>query len=216
MKRVKTVSFDVEGTLIDHRFSSLIWERGIPELYARKEGIGFERAKEHVQREYSKIGEEKVEWYDIGYWFKRFGLGDDWRRLLSTYEHEITVYPEVPGVLERLSRKYTLIITSNSTREFISLEIKKIARYFTHVFSATSDFRQVKKNTDFYSKVCETLGVMPREMIHVGDHQNFDFTVPRNLGIQAFYLDRRGRETGKFVVRNLTEFEKRIKTAYLT
>ena len=209
MKRIKIASFDVEGTLIDHRFSDLVWERGIPELYARKEGIDFKGAKEYIKKEYDKVGEEKLEWYDIGYWFKRFNLGEDWKKLLSNYKREIFLYPEVLGVLENLSREYELVITSNSASEFISLETEKIKDYFTHIFSATSDFKQVKKTTDFYRKICDILEIEPKEMAHVGDHRNFDFIIPRKLGIMAFYLDRTGKGEGKFVVKDLKEFEKR-------
>ena len=208
MKRIKVASFDVEGTLIDHRFSDLVWERGVPEWYARKEGINFQRAKEYVKGEYDRVGEEKIEWYDIGYWFQRFGLSADWKRLLRDYEHEIAVYPEVHSVLETLSKRHSLIIISNSAREFIDLQLKKIRNHFTHIFSATSDFKQVKKTTEVYSKICSILEIKPEEMVHVGDHWNFDFIVPRKLGITAFYLDRTGKEKGKFVVKDLKEFEK--------
>lgn len=208
MKRIKVASFDVEGTLIDHRFSDLVWERGVPEWYARKEGINFQRAKEYVKGEYDRVGEERIEWYDIGYWFQRFGLGADWKRLLRDYEHEIAVYPEVPGVLETLSKRHSLIIISNSAREFIDLQLKKNRNHFTHIFSATSDFKQVKKTTEVYSKICSILEIKPDEMVHVGDHWNFDFIAPRKLGITAFYLDRTGKEKGKFVVKDLKEFEK--------
>ena len=40
------------------------------------------------------IGEERVEWYNIKYWFDRFRL-TDYEELLNNYKHEISYYPEV-------------------------------------------------------------------------------------------------------------------------
>ena len=82
--------------------------------------------------------------------------------------------------------------------------------YFTHVFSCTSDFDEVKKTPDVYVSVCRILGIEPEEMIHVGDHRHFDFIAPRQLGVTAFLLDREGKEEGDFIVHDLREFWQRI------
>jgi putative hydrolase of the HAD superfamily len=68
----------------------------------------------------------------------------------------------------------------------------------------------VKKTAEFYQQVCDILNVDPQEIVHVGDHYDFDYLVPRKLGIQAFYLDRFGKQKGQFVLKDLSELEKRI------
>ena len=47
-------------------------------------------------------------------------------------------------------------------------------------------------------------------MIHVGDHFEFDYLVPQQLGINSFYLDREGERKGPSIVNNLKEFMKII------
>ena len=47
-------------------------------------------------------------------------------------------------------------------------------------------------------------------MIHVGDDQNFDFDVPRRLGIMAFHFDRKGKHKGELVVHSLEELNKKL------
>jgi putative hydrolase of the HAD superfamily len=47
-------------------------------------------------------------------------------------------------------------------------------------------------------------------MVHVGDHYEFDYLVPRALGIRAFYLDRSARSSEDSVIRDLADFEKRL------
>ena len=207
---IKIVSLDLEGTLVKLRFSEMVWNVGIPKLYSEQKGLPFEEAKRIVLDEYAKVGDERREWYDIKFWFKHFSLNGDWRKLMEDYRNELEVYPEVPEVLKYLSRRYRLILLSNSAREFIEFELEIIGNPFERVFSATSDFNTLKKSTRFYRRICEILDVKPSEMTHVGDHYKFDFLTPKNLGIHSFYLDRSGRSSGKWVVKDLKEFKDRI------
>lgn len=203
----RVISFDVDGTLVDLRFNELIWNEGIPLLYAEKMGIGLEEARKHVKQEYDRVGENRLEWYDIRYWFRYLGL-EGWRELLKSYE--VIVYPEVPWVLNTLTKKYDLIAATNLTREFLDIEMKNLRNSFKHVFSSTSDFKQVKKTIGFYSKICDILQIKPQEMVHVGDHPIFDYEVPRKLSITAYYLDRTGSTHGKYTIKDLKEFEDKI------
>ncbi|MGB9629094.1 MAG: HAD family hydrolase [Thermodesulfobacteriota bacterium] len=209
---VKIISFDMDGTLIDPEFTDWVWSHGIPTLYAKKEGIGFLEAKSMVEEEYRKVGEGAIEWYDIKYWLNFFGLNPDWKALMEPYIDKIKVYSDVNHVLDRLKERNSLILTSNAGKEFIDIELRAtgIGKYFDRIFSATSDFGQVKKTIHFYQTVCEILKVSPGEIVHVGDHYEFDYLVPRSLGIHAFYLDRSEKQKGEFILSNLKELERKV------
>ena len=202
------ISFDLDGTLVTDEFSRTVWHQGIPELYAEQYGCGVDRAKELLLGEYDKVSDEALEWYDIQHWLRRFQLNADWQSLLAKFRHYIRTYPEVNEVLHQLSRRYELMITSNAAREFLNTEIEVagIAPYFKHVVSATSDFRKVKKDRDFYLELCRTFDVSCSDVVHIGDHYRFDYLVPCELGIKSFFLDRSGNRTGPFMVGNLKEF----------
>jgi putative hydrolase of the HAD superfamily len=89
------------------------------------------------------------------------------------------------------------------------------------VFSATSDFGEVKKSNGFYARVCEIADVKPHEVVHVGDHWVFDFVNPREIGMTAYFLDR-GRKRGgnvkneEFVISDLNEILKYYRFANQT
>ncbi len=206
------VSFDMDGTLVDPVFTDFVWGQGIPTLYAEKVGLPFEAAKAFVEREYQKVGEGAIEWYDIKYWFRFFQLEQSWKALMKQFVDKIHVYPDVNHILDRLKDRFQLILTSNAGREFIEVEMEAtgLGRYFDQIFSATSDFAVVKKTIEFYQRICQTLGARPQEIVHIGDHYEFDYLVPRKLGIHAFYLDRSGEKRGEFVLRNLGELEEKI------
>ena len=208
----KYISFDMDGTLVDTEFTDWVWGQGIPSLYGGKASLPFEAAKAYVVKEYEKVGEGAVEWYDIKYWFRLFQLDQNWKDLMMQYVDKIKVYPDVNHILDRLRERFPLILTSNAGREFIEIEMEAtgLDKYFNRVFSATSDFHVVKKTAEFYQQVCDILGVDPQEIVHVGDHYDFDYLVPRRLGIQAFYLDRFGKQKGKFVLWSLGELEEKL------
>ncbi|MBW2037989.1 MAG: HAD family hydrolase [Deltaproteobacteria bacterium] len=195
----------MDGTLVDPEFTDLVWHQGIPELYARRKGLDLSQAQELVLQEYRKVGDGALEWYDIGYWFKHLDLPGGWEDLLKRYSPQVQVYPEVHEVLTRLQEKYSLIVLSNAAREFIEVEMREgaLAGYFDRIISATSDFGLVKKSHEFYRQICGALGVCPQELIHVGDHWEFDYQIPRGMGIVAFYLDRNGERGGPGVIKDL-------------
>jgi putative hydrolase of the HAD superfamily len=47
-------------------------------------------------------------------------------------------------------------------------------------------------------------------MIHIGDHFEFDYLIPQQLGIRSFYLDRKEERKGSNVVNDLKVFMKKL------
>ena len=208
----KVISFDMNGTLTQDHFVELVWGHGIPKLFAEACNMPLHEAKAHVFREYDKVGENRVEWYDIKYWFDVLGLGSDWRTMLESFQHAASPFPDAQHVLRLLHNHFDLVVTSNAPAEFIDIELGagSLRRYFRAVFSCTSDFGEVKKTPDVYRRVCDALGLTPEEIVHVGDHPKFDYEAPRALGIRSYYLDRKGKHRGEAVVHNLLEFYDRL------
>jgi len=209
MSRIKVVSFDADGTLVTPDFSQAVWYEGVPSLYARKNGISFQEAKSFIENEYQVVGDCRTEWYDIKYWLQRFGLIPPLaghQQLLEDYRHRISCYPEVTQTLSSLSKDYTLIVVSCSTREFLPYILDGIESYFSRVFSSVSDYGQIK-TPGFFLEVCRQMGISPQEMAHVGDLWEQDFIIPTEAGIKAFHLDRRGERKDGSSLRSLAELE---------
>jgi len=197
-------------------FVDSVWLEEIPRLYSVEKGVSVEDARKVVRREYDGVGKERLEWYDIHYWIRRFGLNVEAKELLRNFEHRIKPYPEVPIVLEQLKQRgFTLVVVTNAGREFVELELEKakMKDRFDRVFSSTSDFGVVKKTVKLYQRVCSILEVSPQEMIHVGDDRKFDFDVPRRLGILAYHLDRTSKHEGEFVIHSLEELNTKLETS---
>jgi len=202
---IRFISLDMDGTLVNSRFVDKVWMEAIPRLYAERTGMDFSAAKEFVIGEYMLIGSERLEWYDLLYWIEKFQLDITRDELLETFEDEIEPYPEVQEALDLLSEHYELIVTSNAAREFIEIELDGLSGYFRETFSATSDFQEVKKSPLLYGAICSHLGVRPIEVLHIGDHYSYDYESPMQAGLDALFLDRAGKRSGREVVGDLLE-----------
>ena len=190
MSQIKLISFDAEGTVVTPAFSHAMWHETIPALYAEKEGIDIVQAKEAVVEEYDKIGDQRLEWYDIDYWTEGLGLGAS-GPVIQSCLNKIFYYPEVIDVLSSLGNKYQLVIASGTPVELLDFLLQDIKPYFARVFSSVSHYGQLK-NPEFYLGICKEMGVKPDQVVHVGDNWQYDFLNSRQIGINAFYLDRSG------------------------
>lgn len=192
MKQIEIISFDAEGTIVTPDFSEAIWREAIPALYAQTRGLDLAQAKRRVYEEYEAVGNQRLEWYDIEYWFSYLDLGSS-RRVIQSCLDKIAYYPEVIDVLSSLAAKHRLIVASGTPLELLDFLLAGIKPYFARVFSSVSHFGQLK-SPDFYLKLCAQMGVKPSRVIHVGDSWQFDCLNAREAGIHALYLDRSRRD----------------------
>jgi HAD superfamily hydrolase (TIGR01549 family) len=202
---IKIISLDMDGTLVKTEFVDKVWMEGMPSLYAERHGLEFHQAKEYVIGEYMRVGSDHLDWYDLQYWLDKFKLTASKEDVLELYLDEVEAYPEVKEALKMLSESYQLVVTSNASREFIDIELSGLQHYFSDIFSATSDFKQVKKSPLVYQEVCRRMGVKPLEVLHIGDHYTYDYESPLEAGLDALFLDRHGNRKGSEVVGDLRE-----------
>ena len=190
MSQIEVISFDAEGTLVTPDFSQSIWHEAIPFLYAQKNEIDLAQAKRVIAEKYDKIGDQRLEWYDIEYWFKHLDLGAS-EPVIQSCRNRISCYPEVTEVLSSLARRYKLIVASGTPSELLRLLLQDIKPYFVRIFSSISHYHQLK-SPDFYLSICKAMNIHPSRVVHVGDNWQFDFLNSRQVGINAFHLDRLG------------------------
>jgi FMN phosphatase YigB (HAD superfamily) len=191
MNQIELISFDAEGTVVTPDFSQTIWHEAIPALYAKKQGLDFAQAKTYIVEEYGRIGDQRLEWYDIEYWFHYLGLGSS-EPVIDSCLSKIAYYPEVSEVLSCLASKYKLIVASGTPLELLHLLLRDVKPYFVRIFSSVSHYGQLK-SPHFYLSICQEMGIEPGRVTHIGDNWQFDFLNAREAGVNALYLDRSGK-----------------------
>ncbi len=100
------------------------------------------------------------------------------------------VYPEVPGVLEKLQPRFQLVVVSNfDGRLRFILEHLGISKYFAHVF-VSSELGADKPDPEIYRRALRLMNLKPSEVLHVGDDQERDWEAATAAGLSVFRLDR--------------------------
>ena len=203
---ITVVSFDVDGTLIPMDFNNLVWKEELPALVAEKKGISAEDARDYIVSEYERIWDGDLRWYEMGCWIDHFDLDVTLEGILAKYESSVEVFPDVIPALKRLKDRYTLIITTAMTREFLAIKIREIKRFFQRDFSVISDFNQLK-TPESYRTICRVLNISPLELLHVGDQWKFDYLAPREAGASAILLDREKERVGDSIIHSIRELK---------
>lgn len=142
----------------------------------------------------------------MDYWIEFFQLDTTFDIILSKFAPEVKIYPDVIQTLERLKKKYPLIVITAMPREFIKPKMTALSGYFNKIYSCLSDFKSLKTSS-CYKSICNDLNIRPDELLHIGDHQEFDFLAAKSAGVNVVLLDRSGKITGFPAIRSLTELE---------
>lgn len=206
LKNIEVVSFDVDGTLVSMDFNNMIWMEELPALIGRKKGMSLEEAMEYTISEYEKVGENDMRWYEMNHWIRHFGLDTTFEAIVSKYASKVEIFPDVIPTLERLKSRFTLILTTAMPREFLDVKIKDFKGFFKFDFSVISDFKLLK-TPESYLNICNILNIFPSELIHIGDHWEFDYIAPKEAGANAIFLDRKKKRAGDSIIYNLGELE---------
>jgi len=100
------------------------------------------------------------------------------------------IYPEVPGVLEQLRRRFQLAVISNfDGRLRFILQHLGISKFFSHVF-ISSELGADKPDPEIYRRALKLIDRKPTEVLHVGDDSQRDWEAASAAGLSVFRLDR--------------------------
>jgi putative hydrolase of the HAD superfamily len=111
-------------------------------------------------------------------------------------QRHLKPYPDVPPVLERLSR--TDLVRGIITAGIAVKQGDKLLRlglygHFTPTAIFISDQIGISKpNSKLFQRACEEVGVEPRETLYVGDHPTHDIDPANALGMVTVHV-RRGK-----------------------
>jgi len=194
LKDIQVVSFDLDGTLVNRSYIDFFWNELVPLKYAEVHNVDIKTAKRLVLRAYDNIGSSDIRWYQVNFWAKEFEL-DNINELVDEAVRRAYIYPEVYELLNTLSRRYILVISTNADMVFVMklLKVKRLLRYFKRIFSCVTHMKLIRKEDKFYRWICSELNMKPYEVLHVGDDPIYDYQVPRGVGINAYLIDRDSR-----------------------
>src|SRR6266576_4776291 len=109
------------------------------------------------------------------------------------------LYPEVSGVLEKLSPRFQLAVISNfDGRLRMILEQLGISKFFKHVF-LSSELGADKPDPEIFRRALNVIHREPNEVLHVGDDPERDWKAAASVGLSIFQLDRKKNSLRDFL-----------------
>jgi 2-haloacid dehalogenase len=206
-REIKTLTFDQYGTVVDMQgglrdavapfLDAKGWRSDPDRLVTWWRRTHFENSMidslcDRGHTPYREIGHRAV-----AYTLTRAGIAHtsaEVQDLVSAIER-LRPFPEVPAALERLARRYKLVILSNGDRDMLEAAKPYLGFEFAETISV-QDAGCFKPHRRTYETAAERLGLSCVQVMHVANHA-FDCIGAKAAGMRAAFIDRRGRPFGQ-------------------
>jgi len=202
MSKIKGLSFDMYRTLIDTKD---FHEQAVEEIlklngaHSIDPQIFHSRWDEIYDEIYLALGEsEFMRLYDVSIeslrqTMKEFGIDGDPKAgtdlWIIKYE-KADLYPEVEEVLEILSEKYPIIITSNVDNDDKGFAMLRAKNLPVCAIVTSESSRSYKPDEKIFEDALSILKFQPEEILHIGDSQTADVLGGKRFRMLTAWLNR--------------------------
>lgn len=107
--------------------------------------------------------------------------------------HEVVLYEEALEVLQQLAGQYTLGALTNGNADIYKTDA---AEYFDFAFLA-EEVGASKPAPDMFHAALEKSGVLPQQIVHVGDNPEHDIKGAQDVGMRTVWVNLRNEEWPK-------------------
>ena len=201
----EALSFDCYGTLID-------WETGLKAVlvpWARQRGLGLDG--EELLAEYAAIeaaaeADHPASRYpdilarSMRLLGDRLGaeVADDDAARLAGSVPDWPAFPDSPGALAALGRRFKLIILSNVDRDSFAGSAARLGASFTSVITAqdVGSYKPAQRNFDALLGAAARLGIRPGGLLHVAQSLFHDHVPAQRAGLPTVWIHRRHDRRG--------------------
>ncbi|UVY84971.1 HAD family hydrolase [Brachybacterium sp. NBEC-018] len=211
---IGAVVLDLDDTVFDHRASA---RRGVSWLIEELHGKADERVLEAWERSAGELsvlrlaGELDRQGYrrervrillrELGRSREAEVVPDDladrlYARFVDLYESSWVAFDDAVPLLRELGNRHVpaaILTNGPEERQQRKADVLGLRPWVTGVW--TSERLGLRKpDPDCYLAVCESLGVTPEGVLHIGDDLGNDLIGARDAGLRALHLDRRNEE----------------------
>lgn len=198
----KLLIFDAYGTLFSTGTGSVDAAAEILALQPKAiDAAAFYRGWKQLHRlhmdeanEKGFIPEREIFTKDLNVLYHRHGIRRDASRDVHIMLRSLTgrrLFPDVSETFAALRNRFRIVI--GSTTDTAPLLTNLAAEGLSADAVYTSEMlRLYKPHPDFYRRILEREGRTPEEALFIGDSLTDDVAGPGSVGIDAFWLNRRG------------------------
>jgi HAD superfamily hydrolase (TIGR01549 family) len=113
-------------------------------------------------------------------------LADPAFEIFFAERQRVTLYDDVLPALKWLSERYPLVAVSNGNAD---VHLTGVGRWFRAAFNARA-FGSGKPHAPIFQAAAASVGVLPKDVLHVGDDAALDVIGALDAGMQAAWLVR--------------------------
>ena len=201
----EVLSFDCYGTLID-------WETGLLEALApllarvatlptRDEVLEtYALAESEAEKKYPAEPYPQIlsrVWLDLA---SQWNVADDpvLRQAFAGSVGDWPAFPDTAEALERLKRRYKLIILSNVDRASFARTNRLLGVEFDRIITAQDlgSYKPDRRNFEALVTEVERMGVGRDKLLHVAQSLHHDHVPAQAMGLSTAWIDRRSGKAG--------------------
>jgi HAD superfamily hydrolase (TIGR01549 family) len=115
-------------------------------------------------------------------------LAEDGFEVFFNARQQVEFYDDVLPSLARLNNRFRLGAISNGNA---NIDRVGLGHLFEHAISA-SEFKIAKPDPKIFLHLADCFGVLPEQILYVGDHPVYDVVGPIEVGYKAVWINREG------------------------
>lgn len=201
----RALSFDVYGTLID-------WEAGIAAVlgeWAGRQGadlddeallLAYSEHEAAVEREYPGLAYCEVLQAAFRRMARELGLpaSDEDVQALGRSVPDWPAFPDTTEALERLARRYRLIILSNVHGQGLRGSLERMGVPFdqAHIAEEVGSYKPSRRNFEVLLGGLGELGLEQGQLLHVAQSLFHDHVPGQEAGLETVWINRRHDRPG--------------------
>ena len=197
---IRVISFDLDDTLwpcrpVIQRAEQQLYDwlaehaPAIPANYSiqamRDLRLVFQRANPDIAHDLTQVRQRSLQQLLDIHGYSR-SLGAQGTALFREARNEVTPYPDVLPVLERLSSRYKLVSVTNGNAEIDKTPLSNI---FHRSFTA-AEVGAARPDPALFQAVLDWSEMTPGAVLHVGDDPARDVEPARRLGLRTAWIQR--------------------------
>lgn len=202
MQHIRAITFDLDDTLweiapVIRRAEAMLWQwlgehfPGIPDRFTAEAALELKQRviTEHADRAHDLRFLRRTV---LGRMAAEAGYGDapvePAFRVFDAERNRVDLFPDVVPALTQLAARFPIIAVTNGNANLTTIGIRHL---FADVVTAV-DAGAAKPSAAIFERAVSCCGVSAREVLHVGDHPEFDVAGAAGAGLGTAWMNRRG------------------------
>ena len=201
---IRVISFDLDDTLwpcrpaiqrAEQQLYDWLAEHApeIPRMYSmeamRQHRLDFQRDNPDIAHDLTRVRQGALQQLADAHGYPR-SLVEQGTAMFREARNQVTPYPDVLPVLERLLPRYRLVSITNGNAE---IEKTPLSNVFHRSFTA-AEAGAARPDPALFRAVLDWSEIAPASILHVGDDPVMDVEPARRLGLRTAWIKRGSRQ----------------------